>query len=380
MAFKALHTSDWHVGRPFGQLDPGLAGVLRHARLTAIDRLAAAARRGQARHVLVGGDLYDRPSLADRDVGAPLGQMGAHADLVWHVIPGNHDPADGGGIWERACRLGLPANVVLHLAREPREIAPGVWLLPAPLAGKATSVDPTQWMDQASTPPDAIRIGLAHGSIHSFGGEHRASIEIAPDRARKAGLAYLALGDWHGTLEIGPRTAYSGTPEPDGFLDNESGLALLVSIEGAEALPVITRAEIGEYRWISRTSSTARATDIAGVEEEIDGLGALARRVLLKVEVTGRVTIAQDREIRARLDRLEARVLHLERRLDRLVAAPAVDDIARFADPGLRELAQDLTRLAETEEDDQRQVAQRAMRHLFELADRIAAAGDGVRA
>ena len=42
-----------------------------------------------------------------------------------------------------------------------------------------------------------------------------ASVAIAPARARDAGLAYLALGDWHGTREIAPATWYAGTPEPE---------------------------------------------------------------------------------------------------------------------------------------------------------------------
>ena len=44
MALTLLHTADWHIGKPFGGFEPDKAGVLGHARLTAIDRLADAAR------------------------------------------------------------------------------------------------------------------------------------------------------------------------------------------------------------------------------------------------------------------------------------------------------------------------------------------------
>lgn len=47
---------------------------------------------------------------------------------------------------------------------------------------------------------------------------------IAPHRARRAGLAYLALGDWHGALAVDSlRTRYSGTPEPDRFKHDRPG-------------------------------------------------------------------------------------------------------------------------------------------------------------
>lgn len=369
MTLSILHTSDWHIGKPFGRLDEGVAAILRHARLRACDRLASAARAGGAGIVLVAGDVFDRPSLPDRDLRAPLEQMNVHRDLVWHVIPGNHDPAVAGGIWDRVRRIGLPGNVVLHLQSRPVEIAGGVWLLPAPLASKAMSADPTAWMDAAVTPPGALRIGLAHGSIQGFGSEHRASIEIAPDRPKLAGLSYLALGDWHGVREIGARAAYCGTPEPDGFLDNAPGFALLVTVEGPEAPPRIVRREIGEHRWLKRVIDGGRSSDIAGLEAEIEGLGALAKQALLAVEVTGRVTMAEESSLRERLDRLDGRVLHLERQFDKMVPAPAIDDVEQLPEGALRDLAGELANLAADAGDPRRAVAGRALRYLFELGE-----------
>lgn len=379
MAFKLLHTSDWHIGKPFGRFAPEVAGVLRHARLKACDRLAAAARAGGARHVLVAGDVYDRPGLSDRDVRAPLEQMRAHADLVWHVIPGNHDPAEPGGVWDRVAQLGLPPNVRLHLHARPVEIESGTWLLPAPLAARALSSDPTAWMDDAPTPAGAIRLGLAHGSIQGFGSERSASIAIAPDRPRRAGLDYLALGDWHGAKQIGPRAAYSGTPEPDAFLDNEPGFALLVSVDGQGAEPRIERAPIGEYRWQNRVFDGAHMTELARLQGEIEGLAAAARQMLLRVEIAGRLTIGEERHLRCGLDLMESRVFHLERDVQRMSLRAETDDIDSLPDGGLREVARELSELAAAESDPNHPIAARALRHLFEIAEKAGAehAGGG---
>lgn len=377
MALNILHTSDWHIGKPFGRLDEGVAAILRHARLKACDRLADAARAGGAGIVLVAGDVFDRPSLADRELRAPLEQMNVHRDLVWHIIPGNHDPALAGGVWDRVRRMGLPGNVVLHLEAKPVEIAAGAWLLPAPLAAKAMSVDPTAWMDMAVTPAGALRIGLAHGSIQGFGSEHRASIEIAPDRPKLAGLSYLALGDWHGVREIGARAAYCGTPEPDGFLDNAQGFALLIALEGADAPPRIVRREIGEHRWLKRVIDGGRSSDIAGLEGEIEGLGARAKQALLAVEVTGRVTMTTESDVRQRLDSLDGRVLHLERQFDRMVPAPEADDVEQLPEGNLRDLAGELAVLAGDPANDRRAVAARALRYLFELSEPVSAQRPG---
>src|SRR3546814_11930568 len=72
-------------------------------------------------------------------------------------------------------------------------------------------------MVDMATPAGALRIGLAHGSIAEFGASGESANLIPPDRARLAGLAYLALGDWHGFLTIGDRPAYSGHPAVDRF-------------------------------------------------------------------------------------------------------------------------------------------------------------------
>ncbi len=371
MAFTFLHTGDWHIGKPFGSLPGEQAAKLRGARLDAIDRLAETAIDGRASHILVAGDLFDRPSLADRDVRGPIEQMRAYPQLAWHIIPGNHDPATSGGVWERVRRGGLPGNIHLHLESFPIELAQGCWLMPAPLAAKSMSHDPTAWMDAAPTPAGALRIGLAHGSVQGFGSEHSASIEIAPDRPRRAGLDYLALGDWHGTRQIGPRAWYAGTPEPDSFLDNAPGHALLVTLEGAEAPPMVQRREIGTYRWLERQFGTARTSDLAALEGEVEGLGARVRHVLLSVEVSGRVTLEQDREIRSRLDRLDSRVFYLARRLERMTLGFAVDDIDRLGTGPLRVIGSELATIAADSGNPECATAERALRHLFDLAEAL---------
>ncbi len=78
----------------------------------------------------------------------------------------------------------------------PRELEPGQWLLPAPLTHRHNPDDPTALFDTMETPGANLRIGLAHGSIRDFSSRGEAQNQIAPDRAQRSGLDYLALGDW----------------------------------------------------------------------------------------------------------------------------------------------------------------------------------------
>ena len=62
-----------------------------------------------------------------------------------------------------------------------------------------------------------MRTTRSPGSIQGFGSDGEASNYIEPTRPDTAGLAYLAMGDWHRQVQINDRVWYSGTPEPDLF-------------------------------------------------------------------------------------------------------------------------------------------------------------------
>ncbi|MGE0627606.1 MAG: exonuclease SbcCD subunit D [Hyphomicrobiaceae bacterium] len=369
MSFTFVHTGDWHIGKPFGRFAAGDATVLRRARLEAIDRLAAVARGAGAGLVLVAGDVYDGPDFGEREMREPLARMKAYPDLAWHIIPGNHDPACAGGIWERALRDGVPPSVTVHLEPKPVQLADGCWLLPAPLAAKATERDPTEYMAAAPTPEGMLRIGLAHGSVRGFGSDQQASINIAPDRPLTAGLAYLALGDWHGVRRIGPSAWYAGTPEPDGFLDNEPGHALVVRIPGVGALPQVETCPVGQFRWLKREIDLTRPTDLDSLEQEIGRLGPAVRNVLIEITASGRVSLAEDGDLAQRLNRIEAAVFHLSRLLDGVRLAPAADDLEALGSGILRNLAGDLVRLASDKHLAEAAAAERALRRLYEFAE-----------
>ncbi len=238
MTFRFIHTADWQLAKPFANMPPALAGELGAARLGVIARVALIARNEGAAHVLVAGDVFDGEQIESATIRRALEQMRQAAPVTWVLLPGNHDPARVGGLWERIARIGVPDNVMVLNEAKPFALSPQAIILPAPLTSKNPGRDPTEWMDHAATPPGVLRIGLAHGSVHGFGSEGESSVPLARDRAARAGLAYLALGDWHGAKQIDARTWYSGTPEPDRFKENESGNILAVSVEGG-ALPAV---------------------------------------------------------------------------------------------------------------------------------------------
>lgn len=369
MGFTFLHTADWQLGKPFRTFDDKLAAVLEDERFNVIDRLAAAARSAGARHVLVAGDVFDSEMPRESTLRRPLDRMAAASDLAWHLLPGNHDPARPGGVWERLLSLGLPSNLVAHLTPGVSLIASDVALLTAPLTAKGYSTDPTEPMDAAPSPAGAIRIGLAHGSIRSFaGGSSEPTAVIDPTRARKAGLAYLALGDWHGKLRIDDRTWYSGTPEPDRFAGNEPGFALAVTIDGAAA-PSVTPVATGRFSWASHGAELGRGAGLDSIERVIGALAPALDRLLLKLTLTGSLPAGDHAAVQAWSRALAPRLRHLELIDTDLRIRSSASDLASLATaPDLKRAAERLQRMADDVDEPRHAAARRALARLHDLA------------
>lgn len=324
---KIIHTADWQLGKPFGRFPQEVRNALAEARLDAIDRLGTAAKSNGAAHIVVAGDVFDNADPGDRIVMQALSRM-ERAPVTWWLMPGNHDHARAGGLWSRV-RGHAPVSVRIVDTSEPVEMEEGAWLLPAPLEHRKTVSDPTSAMVDMATPPGALRIGLAHGSITEFGATGESSNLIPPDRAMSAGLDYLALGDWHGFLMVGKHTAYSGTPEIDRFGRDEPGGCLCVGVRSNEA-PEIQRIEIGRYRWPSRHWNVANMEDLERETVALHGEARLSD-VLLSLHLNGMASLA-DRV--AMMATIESRLAHELRHLDLdaagLIARPTAEDIAQI--------------------------------------------------
>jgi hypothetical protein len=283
--FRILHASDLHLGKPFGGFPDDIRHRLREARHGAIARLAAAARAQGAGVILLAGDTFDAETPAPATRRQALRAMAAEGDVTWVLLPGNHDSLAASELW-RTLVAECPANLVLALQAAPLTLAPGVTLLPAPVTARRPGRDLTEWFDAA--PSDGLRIGLAHGPVQDFDTNDSASL-IAPDRAARAGLDWLALGDWHGEVRIGARTAYPGTPERDGFKHAGPGSALVVALPGPGALPQVETVSVGAFDWRAVTLELLPDLDpVAELARHMPPPDA-RREALMRVSLQGRL-------------------------------------------------------------------------------------------
>ena len=386
MIFTFIHTADWQIGKPFGGFDARLAGRLEEARLDVVDRIGELAIVRGAGHVLVAGDVFDASDLSERALRQVLTRMGNHRGVIWVLLPGNHDPARPGGIWERLARIGVGANIVIADKAEPIMLGTRAVVLPAPLTAKATETDPTRWMVGAGPHDGILRIGLAHGAVHGFGSEGESAVPIDPERVVSARLDYLALGDWHGMKRIGPRCWYSGTPEPDNFANNPKGHALVVRL-AAGTDPQVDPVIVGRYAWARIKARITGAADLDAVGHLISEQAAQQSRLLVRLELSGALSVGDHAELGQWRQIIDSRVQYLAIDDEALGLSAGLED-ARVrdligSDGELQAVAERLEALAQQQADGghggaaphHRRVAQTALVRLLDMA-RVAA-GDG---
>jgi len=284
---RFLHSSDLHLGKPFGRFPEDVRVRLRQARAGALTRLGGLAHDHGAAHILLAGDTFDQMTPAPAVIRQAMNAMAAADHVQWVVMPGNHDHANATELWRQVVQ-DAPANVTVLLTPTPHPLGDAAVLLPAPPAERHPGRDLTDWFDGAAT-GDALRIGLAHGSVTDFDSSEDGGSSVIPvDRARRAGLAYLGLGDWHGQLCLGAETWYSGAPEADSFRHTAPPGALLVDLAAPGAPAAVTPLPTGTVAWRRALLDLAETDDAAAAHNR--ALPPLAERAysLFDLVVTGR--------------------------------------------------------------------------------------------
>ena len=368
LGFRFVHTADWQLGKQFANIPGDAGGALRDRRLEAVKAVGRLATARGADAVLVAGEAFDANAVADRTLIRMLDGLKAFSG-DWVFIPGNHDAALADSVWTRLQERQPPTNV--HLALEPEQpllLAGGrAAVLPAVLQRRHEVDDLTAWFNQAETPPAAIRIGLAHGSVPECLPDHSDAVNpVTADRAGAARLDYLALGDWHGTLKINNRTWYSGTPETDRFSSSEPGNILIVTIGEPGVPPEVERVPTSHFLWHSEEAEIHGTEDIEALNRKIDKLAPEPTRCLLRLSLSGAVDLDTRAKLDKHLERWGALLHYLDVRDHDLLDEPSDDDLDRIDRSGfVRTAVERLQSRARNEADPDRNVAVMALRRLY---------------
>ncbi|HTI72471.1 MAG TPA: DNA repair exonuclease [Candidatus Limnocylindria bacterium] len=382
MSTRFVHTADWQLGKPFaGIADLQKRSLVQQERFEVLKRIGQSAREHQAEFILVAGDLFDSATPTKEVVAAACSAIGA-LQLPVLAIPGNHDAGSPGSVWHQRffqtqCSALAP-NLRVLLEPVPAEIGSAV-VFPCPLLRRAESVDPTAWLRNIDASDERYagktRIVLAHGSTHDFGSETddeeigSAANQLSLASLPEAAFDYLALGDWHGTKQVGPKAWYSGTPERDRFPkgeSNEPGNCLLVNLH-RDVAPEVIKTATARFGWHDLAFDFVDDTGLQALRLRLDSLIAgRAREDLLRLELSGTLGIAATNLLEEYLEGLEARLLRIKL-YNRTRVAPTEEEIQsltlRASDPLIARVAHRLV-IEAAGEGEEAAIARMALREL----------------
>jgi DNA repair exonuclease SbcCD nuclease subunit len=383
MPLTFLHSADWQLGKPFARIvDEAKRTRLQQERIDCLHRIAAAVKERQAAFVIVAGDLFDTVSPTKATVSAACSAIGA-MDVPVFAIPGNHDHGGPGCLWEQEFFLRESRQLApnLRLLRSPEAVVTEhAVLFPAPLLRRHEAGDPTAWirgaLDDGGLPADLPRIAIAHGSVQGFSsaqdedeGMGASANRIELERLPLGELDYVALGDWHGMKQVGPKAWYAGTPEPDRFPKGESNmpghlLRVTVTRGGAPRVEPLPVARVG---WHHLAFSFADESGLDRLAEQLDArIGTRAGADLLHLELDGFLGIAAAARLEQMLESWDARLLRLKLRQGTRVT-PSGEELAALVDrpddPLIARVARQLVAQA-AGEGEEAEVARIALREL----------------
>lgn len=382
MSLVFLHTADWQLGKPFASInDDSKRFRLQEQRLQTIRGLVQSFQSVPS-FILVAGDLFDSPHVTKATVSAACAAIGSLKAPVL-VIPGNHDHGGPGSIWEQEFFLReqqqLAPNLRVLLKPEPVILDTAI-LFPAPLLRRHEPGDPTAWIRQAALDPalpaGLPRIILAHGTIQGFGAQlddedggattvNWIDLTSLPADA----IDYIALGDWHGTKQVGPKAWYSGTPEIDRFPKGEGydpGNLLKVTVSRGQA-PVVEKITTGRFDWRELAFRFSEDASLDLFSTRLDELiGQRGDEHLLLLTLEGTLGIEAANRLEKILESWESRLVRLK--LDsRVSIAPTEDEVAaltrRAEDPLTSRVASQLVARCQGDTEDAA-IARIALREL----------------
>ena len=375
VAFKLLHTADWHLGRRFLSFEAPDGLKLMRARLDAVRRILDLAEQYALDAVLCAGDIFDDPrpdAVWWQELAKCLGERDWRERPLF-LLPGNHDPLMPKSIWaaDSPLRAALPdwAHVV-ERQNQTFELGDNAVLYASPCTSQAGSADLAMRLPARENGDDRIRIGMVHGrTFHAEG--YQTNFPVDPGAAKQRGLDYLALGDQHDYQEVPPDktppTVYPSSPEATTFGEPKAGYCALVFIRRRSRRALVQREKVGRWTWRQETVS-----DLASLKALCDAKDL--KQTVLRLTVDLEVPLRQYEEVHRVLGELkgteaaQGRVGVLQTITDGLkMDTTDVESLFEGLPASLQAAVGKLTALAQGEHGEQGEMARQALWNLYRL-------------
>jgi len=298
---------------------PEVQTELSEARFKTLEKLIEYANKEKCDLFVVAGDLFDRVSVAKRDVIRAAQILSEFQGRLVAVLPGNHDFIIKGhtDLWSDF-KNNTGDNIKLLEKREPYTLNHydlDVNLYPAPCDAKHSSESYMRWIKKIEK-DDGIKyhIGIAHGSLEGFSPDFdKRYYPMTVSELLECGLDLWLMGHTHiqyperpGALD---KIYYPSTPEPDGFDCTHEGRAWILEIDNEKKILPKT-ISTGTYRFLHHELQVNNSTDIERLKKRYSS--EEHSRVLLRLKLKGRLSKGEYRNLSELKGIMERQLFYLQ--------------------------------------------------------------------
>ncbi|MBW1696108.1 MAG: DNA repair exonuclease [Deltaproteobacteria bacterium] len=292
---KILLTSDVHLGMKFAGY-PSVQDKLIEARFEALKRCVDIANDRECGLFVIGGDLFDRVSVAKADIKRAADILSDFQGRLVAVLPGNHDfiIERPDGLW--AIFKGFADNHVLVLESNKiyslKTYDLDVNLYAAPCETKHSAENNIGWVRDIEKDKDvAFHIGVAHGSLEGLSPDFNKNYyPMTETELLACGVDLWLMGHTHipypTQLGSKDKVFYPGTPEPDGFDCAHEGKAVVIEI-GEDKEIRASFVSTGAYRFYSEEIEISCWEDVERILARYSD--PKHKSTLLKLKIRGRL-------------------------------------------------------------------------------------------
>jgi len=291
---KLLATADWQMDMKGGRLNEAARTTLAEARLAALEAIFVLAEVEKVDYILAAGDLFEYPSPSPEVIQSVARILQSHTKIPIHAIPGNHDLAGPGTVWDSP---EIKANDHLTLHTEYQEVeCNGFTLHPIPVKSKH-ELDPYDELLPDVNDRDGLNIVMAHAHDVDYmdlfsSHEDDCKLPIRSSKVVGKGYDYCILGHWHSWNQVAERVLYPGTHEQTKFGERDSGYIAIIDFSNEGAV-TLTQHRVGTIDWATEefdcTGRNLEADIVEFLREQKEkGVQFLSFRIFGEVDVKGR--------------------------------------------------------------------------------------------
>lgn len=292
---KIFHASDLHLGMKFAGY-PEVQAELSDARFKTLENLVNLANSERCDLFVIAGDLFDRVSVAKKDIIRASKILREFQGRLVAVLPGNHDfiSSDPTDLW-LYFRENIPDNVIVLHKKKTYPLQHydlDVHLYAAPCHAKQSGENSIAWIKESPKDGSVVHhIGVAHGSLEGFSPDFdQRYYPMTISELHKCGIDLWLMGHTHIQYPNKPGATdtifYPGTPEPDGFDCQHEGKAWIIEI-GDDKKIYPTSISTGTYEFLHEELEVDSASDLEMLRKRYSSEDY--RKVLLKLRLKGRL-------------------------------------------------------------------------------------------